>query len=133
MKSGSNWPSRIAIAVAKAEAFGKIIVQHAGSLAAQFHLLEPQLDVAFAINNSSSRFRSGQEIIHLKGTAKRKMLLDKMPFGQVIRAVWHKGRGKFDIAAEFLLHQAFNQFDKQMMPEMSRLMPAWINDNLIES
>jgi hypothetical protein len=131
VRAGSRWPSVIAIAAAKAKAFGKQIVQHAGDLAVQFELMAPLEDLIFDASGSSSRFQFGNEIIHLKATANRKRLLHKTQFGQAIRAIWHRGKGDFDLACESALHHAMQSFERRNLPELSALMPAWINDHIV--
>jgi len=131
IKAGSAWPSAFAIASAKARAFGKQIVLHAGDLAARFELAPTQADLVFDAAGSTSCFQSRNEKIHMRSTAKRKRLLDKTPFGQVIRAIWHRGERGFDLACESALYHAQQSFGLNDLPQLSALMPAWINDRIL--
>jgi hypothetical protein len=131
VKQGSRWPTVLAIAAAKAKAFGKQIVQYAGDLSAHFEITAPPAEIVFAVSGSSSHFHCSDEVVYLKANASRKMLLDKTAFGQAVRAVWHRGKDSFDQACQSVLYQALQSFDRRQLPQHSALMPAWINDRIV--
>jgi hypothetical protein len=131
IKAGSKWPSLAAIAVAKARAFARDIVEHAGDLAARLDLVDDLPEVIYDIGASTSSFHCGERAVHLKTNARRKMQLDQTEFGAVVRAVWFKGEKQFDDICLNSLQDAMRTFDRRLLPSLSALMPAWINDYLV--
>ncbi|MBS1992154.1 MAG: hypothetical protein JSS83_16645 [Cyanobacteria bacterium SZAS LIN-3] len=131
VKAGSKTPSVEEVSRAKARAFGKLISPHAGDTAVRLELTArvpgfPTFDTA---GGGSLFFYQGVPIT-IKSTANRKLQLKDTEFGELVRAVWHNGREKFDRKAGLALHEAFKTFDKSLWPAHSQWMPAWINDRL---
>jgi hypothetical protein len=131
IKAGSKWPSLAAIAAAKARAFARDIVEHAGNLAARLELVDDVPEITYDIAGSTSAFHCGERAIRLKTNARRKMRLDRTEFGAVVRAVWFKGEKHFDDFCLDSLYNAMRTFDRRLLPSLSALMPAWINDYLV--
>jgi len=131
IKKGSTWPTLEEIAIAKAKAFGRLLVEHSGKIASQLKLCEAPTKNFFDISGRSSKFNSHGSRIHYQGIANRKMLLDGTELGRSVRAIWKQKRENFDSKCVAALRQALCSFDSSMLPRLSLLMPAWINDQIV--
>jgi hypothetical protein len=131
VKVGSTMPSLEEVSRAKARAFGKHISPHAGDSAFLLKLADekPCFQIFDTVSGGSVFSYQGEQI-RIRSTANRKLQLNSTEFGELVRAVWHNGRNKFDGKSRFALHEAFKTFDKSLWPAHSQWMPAWINDRL---
>lgn len=92
-KTGSRPATILAVARAKARAFGRRLVRHGADTAAALSFpTEKNQTPTFAISGRSSSFRFGTLTIRFVGTSPRKLVGGSRLLGRVIRAMWHVGR-----------------------------------------
>jgi hypothetical protein len=83
----------------------------------------------FSINGSTSKFKMGETIIHLKETCQRKAALSETVIGQRMKALWDAGKNN---VTDAMIRQAL-QFQRggaarTWLRENFGLLPAWLTD-----
>jgi hypothetical protein len=128
--TGKRRYSNFDIAKAKAEAFGRRIVQMPKPLVDPYsnEARKKEEETLFYIDGRSSQFRIGDRTIQLKQTAKRKMQLAETKAGQAARLLWNLGRWSVDLAAYQEGVALFNRLDKEEFRHNVRWMPAWLSN-----
>jgi len=122
------------IAKVKAESFGRLIREHANTLAAEMGLrTKASVEVKFAVNSRSSQFQYGEKVIHLREICERKMRLepDDDKSGRVLRALWQVGREEGQMRREVVAKAlgVFKKVDYAQLRQSAKWLPAWLNDS----
>jgi hypothetical protein len=83
----------------------------------------------FAINGSTSKFKMGETIVHLKETCQRKAALSETVIGQRMRALWEAGRNNVTDAmvSQALVFQRGGAARTWLRANFG-LLPAWLAD-----
>jgi Family of unknown function (DUF6088) len=128
--TGKKKYSNFDIAKAKAEAFGRRIVQRPKALVDPYRneARKKEEETLFYIDGRSSSFRIGNSTVQLKQTAKRKMHLADTKAGQAARFLWNLGRWSVDLAAYQEGLALLNRLDKEEFRNNVRWMPAWLSN-----
>ena len=127
LKRGSGQPCVLAVARAKAEAFGRRIFQHGADAAHALGLGgEANHSPTFAINGRSSSFRFGRTVIRFVSVSPRKQVGDDSLLGQVVRAMWHLGRERF---TDGVIARSYPRWSSAclLLEQSAPLLPHWIN------
>lgn len=123
--------SAFEVAKAKAQAFGKQIMQHATDALHAFGLSSSgNQQPTYATSGHSSAFRFGDTEIRLRGTGPRKMKLGDSCAGSFIRALWHLGQSGCSKDAVQSASLALRRSDRQELKQHCPFMPAWLRDRL---
>ena len=120
------------IAKAKAEAFGRRIVQQACFVVPSD---DPKFGkrpktAVFYIDGRSSEFHIEGRKVQFKHIAARKLKLAETPVGEAARAVWHLGETAGDGFAIMNATSFFNREDRIWFRRNIRWMPAWLSDQI---
>ncbi|MBY0357025.1 MAG: hypothetical protein K2W82_03410 [Candidatus Obscuribacterales bacterium] len=130
IRKGAEKPTIKEVAEAKAKAFGRTIIAAGEEVAKKLGLIEAEniSETVYAVNGRSSSFRCGEQVIKLQGTSPRKMGLRDDDVGEVIRALWHKG--KAECRPEILKDatQFLNRRERQELRDSEYLMPYWMQN-----
>lgn len=124
-------PSALAVATAKAKAFGRQIVTE-GTEAAKFLGLRSvgSQKVVYATNGRSSSFRYKDIRIFFKGVSARKMCLGDSPVGLAIRALWKLGKEACKPKEVERAIFKFNHPQRQQFRQSRYIMPFWMTNLL---
>ncbi len=132
VREGCPRPSALAVASAKARAFGKQLAVHAHNLACELGLTGSASDGStFAVPGSSSSFKFGALTVNFRRTAPRKLALGSSRAGQVLRALWQLGEAAVDGQCLMTAAMALSRSDRQEVRLSAGLLPAWLTDRLI--
>jgi hypothetical protein len=82
----------------------------------------------FYIDGRTSKFRVGDQIIHLKQNSPRRMLMNKNKAGKGLGTLWDAGRDALTRAAIQAVTKDFMRTDREDMRKNARWMPTWLCD-----
>jgi hypothetical protein len=85
--------------------------------------------VIFSINGSTSKFKIGETIIHLKETCQRKAALSETVIGQRMKALWDAGKHNVtdEMIRQALVFQRGGAARTWLRANFG-LLPAWLTD-----
>jgi hypothetical protein len=118
------------IADLKSGSFGRKLAKHAVTTFKELfendYCKQPTI---FSINGSTSRFKTGETIIHLKESSQRKAALSQTLIGQRMKALWAAGRNN---VTDAMVRQALQFHRGSVARNWLRanfgLLPAWLTD-----
>jgi len=126
--------SDLEIATAKAQAFGRRILQAPLPVIHNNNpkFGKPVCDKTFYIDGHSSKFKIGETTITFKHSAPRKLKLTETKAGETARALWNMGQMLVD---GYTLMNAttwflFTRNDSIIFRKNMRWMPAWLSDQV---
>jgi Family of unknown function (DUF6088) len=125
--------SDLEIATAKAESFGRRIVEAPLNIenTRSGDFGKPVEARTFYIDGHSSQFKIGENIISFKQTTKRKMQLALTIAGEAARAVWNLGQTNGgDGQALMRAITWFHRNDRIDLRKNIRWMPAWLSNQI---
>jgi len=84
----------------------------------------------FYIDGRTSKFRIGDQIIHLKQNSPRAMKLNENKAGRHLRTLWRLGKEALTFDAIFEATRTFLRPDREDMRKNVRWIPAWLFANI---
>lgn len=124
--SGRTVVSALVVARVKAESFGKKLISHARDAACKLGMASPGKELSFAISGSSSSFRFGDDVIRMRQTSQKKIIVGDKDVGVVIRALCYLGKA---VCTRSVIAAATAQLDRAGRAELrmrGSFMPAWL-------
>jgi hypothetical protein len=124
--SFSTWD----IASLKAGSFQRKLAKHAKTTFKEiFEKDYCERQTIFSINGSTSKFKMGETIIHLKETSQRKAALSETVIGQRMKALWDAGKNNVTDAMirQALIFQRGGAARNWLRANFG-LLPAWLTD-----
>lgn len=117
------------VARAKAQSFGKRIIDHAAQTAKRLGISnEASQSCTYATDGRSSSFKFGDITIKLKGTAPRKMKLGQGRLADSLQALWHLGKGACDTPTIIAATRLWNRPERDGLITVTSLLPGWLRD-----
>ncbi len=119
------------VAEEKADAFGKRLTTHHADVAAKQGLpVEPNRQAVYEIDGRSSQFRlvRTNQVVILKGTSARKMLLGDERVGMNIRALSSLKAKNLDQDSVRKVWDWLNRPERKEFLGKARWMPHWLSD-----
>jgi len=132
IRAGSKIPSAVAIAKAKAKAFGRSLTSHGEALADTMGLatkLFPR--PRYANSAGTSSFGSIQGRTFFASKCDRKRHLKETEEGQTIRAFWHLGKAHFQAIARHIPRLLKPDLIEKIALQAA-WMPYWMSDEFYE-
>jgi hypothetical protein len=120
-------PTVLAIASAKAKAFGLTIVEHAERVLSDLKLSRTnKKEFLYAKTGSSTSFWTIHGRVHLKGVCEKKLALVETRAGQVVYALWHLGRQNCEDSDINTACANLKRYERKELWLTGSKMPSWL-------